>query len=333
MKRFLMAAIVLSLLCAFGVRRATAQVCSVSVRMVNHNRYAYDTAEECFGVPVVGHSVPFGNWGVSSNVGSKRDADQFQGWHPSCNPGSGTLVEWNSCSVDYVKPDADCLRLNFPDPSGVYPYPANGYPFTDSYPHNNYVPIAGGTDHCVDQYSPCGPNLYGVAGVSVGVSPIQDYDGDGYGDAGGCADLDGAQVIVQQNFMTVYELDGVETADVIDSLYFQDVTVTLRCFAEGCWAVGDYYGGDGWIDDIGNQFSPEYKYPFLYQNNHGQISYATDPGVPAKRIDATIRIGGVTGYYYGPRPCSSADEEACRASGGRWVPEDCSCRERCNECA
>ena len=50
--------------------------CTFSVNMVNHNRYAYDTVEEC-SLP---HTVPFGNWGVSSNVGSKQDGEQFKGW-------------------------------------------------------------------------------------------------------------------------------------------------------------------------------------------------------------------------------------------------------------
>ena len=75
---------------AFAAADAYAQVCTISGYMVNHNRYAYDTAEECLNCPIFCHSVPFGNWGVSSNVGSKRDADQFQGWYPNCNPGSGT---------------------------------------------------------------------------------------------------------------------------------------------------------------------------------------------------------------------------------------------------
>lgn len=52
--------------------------CSFSINMVNNNRYAYDTAEEC--APNV-HSVPFGNWGVSSNVDSKQDAGQ-PGYRP-----------------------------------------------------------------------------------------------------------------------------------------------------------------------------------------------------------------------------------------------------------
>ena len=332
MKQLLAPATLVCALLAFGVAPASAQTCVINGYMVNHNRFAYDTAEECLNCPIFCHSIPFGNWGVSSNVGTKQNADQFQGWHPNCNPGPGTLVEWNSCSRDYVKPDLDCQRLNFPDFAGLFPYPANGYPFTDSYAHNNNVPIAGGSDRCVDQTSPCGPNVYGTWSVYVPVGPVDDMDGDGFLDSGGCLQLDGATVTVTQNFMTVYELDSGND-DLINSLYFPNVSITLRCFSpEWCLAVGDN-NGDGWIDDIFNRTSSGYVYPFLYQDNHDRISYATDPGVLAKRLDAVIRIGSARGWYWGPRPCDPAERDACESSNGRWVEEDCSCRERCNECA
>jgi hypothetical protein len=298
--------------------------CSFTVSMVNHNRYAYDTAEECSGW----HSAPFGNWGVSSNVGSWVDGHQFQGWNPSCNVTGSTLVEWNSCSRGYVKPDPDCRRLNFPDPAGAVPYPANGYPFTDSYWHNDYVPAAGGNQTCVDQYSPCGPNAYGTVVYDAYVSRAQDLNGDYILDSGGCQDLDGYQIGVQQNFMTVYELDW-DGNDVVNSLYFPNVWATLRCTPESCTAVNDA-NYDGWIEDIHNRSSPEYVQPHLYQDNHGRVSYSTDPGVLAKRIDATIRIGMVSGYYTGPYPWMCTQEQAMwcsyRGWGFYWDYEACECR-------
>lgn len=299
-------------------------VCSFSISMVNHNRFAYDTAEECRGW----HSGPFGNWGVSSNVGSKVDGHQFQGWNPSCNPGPGTLVEWNSCSRDYSKPDWDCDRLTFPTPSGTVPYPANGYPFTDSYWHNDWVP-PNGTWYCVDQYSPCGPNVYGTVGYHVGVSPVQDWDGDNVMDAGGCKDLDGYWIGVQQNYMSVYELDW-DGDDIVNSLYYPNLWAPLSCTPESCHPVGDS-NWDGWMDDIGNRASPEYVWPHLYQDNQNRISWSTDPGVPAKRIDATIRIGRVSGYYSGPYPwgyCGNpSGEQDCNSMGYpyQWDPNTCSC--------
>jgi hypothetical protein len=298
--------------------------CTFTVSMVNHNRYAYDTAEECLACPTPPcHSTPTGVWGVSSNVGSKMDADQFKGWTKAC---SELKVDWNSCSREYVKPDLDCHRLNFPDPAGAYPYPANGYPFADSYGHNNNVPAVGGTDTCVDQYSPCGYNVYGTATASFGVSPVADWDGDGIMDAGGCKDLDGYYIGVQQNFMTVYEMDWPDSDDVINSLYYPNVWATLTCSPEGCFVVNDN-NFDGWIDDIGNQFSSEYVQPTLYQDNHDRISYATDPGVLAKRIDATIRIGRVNGYYSGPYPtsCDPWQEQHCYNRGGTWDSFNCMC--------
>ncbi len=297
-------------------------VCSFSIGMVNHNRYAYDTAEECSGW----HSVPFGNWGVSSNVGSKIDGHQFQGWYPTCQVSGSTWVEWNSCSRGYVKPDLDCRRLNFPDPAGTALYPANGYPFTDSYLHNNSVPVAGGNHTCVDQYSPCGPNVYGTVGSSIGVSAVEDSDGDNVMDSGGCKDLDGVWIGVQQNFMTVYELDW-DGDDLINSLYFPTVWAPLRCSAETCTAVNDN-NYDGWIDDIYDRSSPEYVQPYLYQDNLGRISYSTDPGVLAKRIDATIRIGKVSGRYSGPYPCNPSEEQDCYNRGGPywWDSSACICR-------
>src|SRR3989442_9297609 len=79
---------------SFLIQPAFAQnQCVIDVSLVNHNRYAYQTAEECARFF---HSTPWGNWGVSSNVGSKRDADQFKGWRQAC---SQLKVEWNSCSV------------------------------------------------------------------------------------------------------------------------------------------------------------------------------------------------------------------------------------------
>ena len=327
MKRALIFLILLPgfVLCASPTAFGQAQ-CVFSVSMVNNNRYAYDTAEECLTCWPFCHSVPFGNWGVSSNVGSKQDSNQFQGWHPSCNPGAGTLVEWNSCSRDYVKPDLNCERLNFPDPAGLYPYPQNGYPFTDSYSHNNNVPAAGGNQTCVDQYSPCGPNVYGTVTAGFGVSPVVDWDNDGILDGGGCQDLDGYYIGVQQNFMTVYELDSPDSDDVINSLYYPNVWATLRCTPEGCFVTSDN-NYDGWIDDINNQFSSEYVQPTLYQDNLDRISYATDPGVLAKRIDATIRIGRVSGYYSGPMPsfCDPWQEQYCYNRGGTWDSFNCSC--------
>lgn len=263
--------------------------CVINVQMVNHNRYAYETAEECSRFF---HSVPWGNWGVSSNVGSKQDKDQFKGWREPCTQ---TKVQWNSCSERSSYRSS--TYLNFPNRNVAYPYPANGYPFSDPYSWNDTVPPYGAT-YNVDQYSPCGPNTYGGFQVSQAVSPPVDNDSDGVFEAGGCADLNGIALNVQQNFMTVYELDSPDTDDLVQSLYFPDVSVLLRCTPEACLAEGDS-DFDSRIDDIFDQLSPAYLWPTLYQDNNGVSCSPSDPGVPCKRIDATISVGSVSGYYTG----------------------------------
>ena len=55
-----------------------AQVCRLSVAGLNRDRkVSGEIATEC---PAPVHSAPFGNWGVTSNYGQKRDSHQFQGW-------------------------------------------------------------------------------------------------------------------------------------------------------------------------------------------------------------------------------------------------------------
>ncbi len=275
--------------------------CTVSVSMINHNRYAYETDEECSGI----HSVPWGNWGISSNVGSKQDADQFKGWRQPC---SYTKVEWNSCAANESRPN-ECYRLNLPDPSGAYPYPANGYPYSDSYAWNDWVPPYG-PDICVDQYSPCGFNGYGGTWIGYWVNSPRDYDCDGIFDSGGCLDLNGSAFTVQNNFMTAYELDPWDDDELVQTVYFPNVSVTLNCDVYGCTAVGDN-NYDGWLDDVSNQFSAEYKWPTSYQDDWGVTCYPGNQGVPCKRIDATIRIGFAMGYLNG-NPCDPSCDPSCQ---------------------
>ncbi|HKX28764.1 MAG TPA: hypothetical protein VJ302_13780 [Blastocatellia bacterium] len=292
-----------ALLLIFASTDAAAQQCTIYVGLVNHNRYAYETDEECSG-PV--HTVPWGNWGVNSNVGSVQDTDQFKGWRQSC---SEVKVEWNSCSVNYAHPDQNCERLNFPNWGDTYPHPANGYPFTDPYGWNDSTPPSGPTT-CVDQYSPCGFNQYGSVAATYRVSSPKDFNCDGTFESGGCQDLNGMSFTVRNNFMTVYELDKPDRDDLIQSMYFPDLTVTLKCDAARCYAVGDN-DLDGLIDDVNNQFSPEYKWPTLYQDDWDAVCYPGDPRVPCKRIDTTIRIGRLNGAL-NRTPCDPVCNSGCR---------------------
>ena len=278
--------------------------CIVDFKMVNHNRYVYDSDEEC--PPRI--SAFWGNWGVSSNVGEKIDGHQFQGWY---HGGSDGWYEWNSCAADTVRPNF--RMFNFPVPSGQQPYPANNYPFSDPFTHNNCVPPHGdsdcdGNEYYVDQISTTGvSNHYGTQRRTIRVNLPDDNDCDGIMDSGGCADLDGLTYAIRNNFMTLYELDhGGE--DLVQSVYFPDVSGTLECTVEGCFAVtdADY---DGWNDDRHDQSSSAYVWPTRYQDDWGVVCSASDPLVPCKRVDATIRLGGIEGFYAGDLCDSSCDPQ------------------------
>ena len=272
--------------------------CVISINLVNHNRYAYQTGEECGRFF---HSTPWGNWGVSSNAGSRRDTDQFKGWLQPCGE---TKVEWNSCSIEsryrtfgYLNFPNTRVRLDRRFGLTAYPYPANGYPFSDSFPWNDNV-LPYGRDYLVDQYSPCGPSTYGSVELSLIVSSLVDANKDGISDSGGCADLNGRLLNVQQNFMSIYELDTPDPDDLIESLYFPDLAVRLRCTPLGCVAAGDN-DFNGWPDDLNDPFSHAYVWPILYQDQRDVICRPGDAGVPCKSIDATIRVGRVFGEYLG----------------------------------
>ncbi len=290
MKRLLCSIIPLMVLCCGLAPAASGEPrCVIKVELVNHNRYAYRTAEECGRFF---HTSPWGNWGVNSNLGTRLDTDQFQGWRQPCERAK---VEWNSCSERSRYRSA--AYLNFPSLQVVYPYPANGYPFADPFGWNDLVPPQGFAHH-VDQYSPCGPNVYGGVQLSLAVTEQKDFNGDGIPDAGGCADLSGQPLQVRQNFISLYEMDSPDPDDLIQSLYFPDLEIILNCTPDRCVPAGDA-DLDGAPDDLNDPASPQYQWPILYQDQRGVICRPGDPGVPCKRIDAAIRIGGALGYYIG----------------------------------
>lgn len=60
--------------------------CQHYVEMFNRDRHVYEAPNaECGGI----HTVPFGNWGVDSNYGSRQDTDQFAGWCDDPGPVCG----------------------------------------------------------------------------------------------------------------------------------------------------------------------------------------------------------------------------------------------------
>ncbi|MEJ7608587.1 MAG: hypothetical protein WKF37_20530 [Bryobacteraceae bacterium] len=82
------------------------QVCRISTSGLNRSRQVTGQIHaEC---PITIHTVPFGNWGVTSNFGQKQNGHQFQDWchdTPICDNNGNCRTEcvdgwyeWNSCT-------------------------------------------------------------------------------------------------------------------------------------------------------------------------------------------------------------------------------------------
>jgi uncharacterized protein (TIGR03437 family) len=193
---------------------AAGQVCRVSVSGINRNRRVIGGVNvEC---PVTLHTVPFGNWGVTSNFGQKVNGNQFQGWchdsfvcdnngncNTSCQDG---WYEWNSCTDNSRYRAPNCTLYNTPD--------------------------------CTQQVSPTGVNVHGTRTVDV---PVRCPSAAG----GGCEDLRTFSNGV--NFMSLYELDPATGDELIQSLYFPQSAVTMACNPWSCdasiseWVPPQFY--------------------------------------------------------------------------------------------
>jgi uncharacterized protein (TIGR03437 family) len=189
---------------------ASAQVCQISAAGLNRERrVAGPIHAEC---PPTIHTVPFGNWGVTSNFGQKGDTDQFQGWcrqlrvcdnDGNCSTQcSDDHYEWNSCT--------DVARWASP----------NCTLYNDA--------------NCTRQVSTTGVNVHGTRVGEVRVRCPTDTNQDGIADQGGCAD---ARVYRSgTNFMSLYEIDPGTSDELIQTMYFPEVVLDLQCDQWGCTA-------------------------------------------------------------------------------------------------
>lgn len=150
------------------------------------------------------HSVPWGIWGVSSNVGGVSGKNQFKGW---AELGSLEHREWNSCTSDY--PPINCTYYN--------------------------------DANCTKQITDHGINTYGQVGTQYTVSCPRRYTDGTW--RGGCKDFEGNNITLSQNFMTLYEKDLPDADDLVQSLYFPNLSRTLS----GCDAWGCPEQGSSWV--------------------------------------------------------------------------------------
>jgi uncharacterized protein (TIGR03437 family) len=161
------------------------------------------------------HSAPFGNWGVTSNFGHKRDGAQFEGWcHDNQeivdNAGIRQRVcgtrwyEWNSCTDIDLYRGPNCTLYN--------------------------------AANCTEQVTANGVNVLGTQTVDIAVGCPVDVNGDGRLDEGGCS---GVRTYSHgTNFMSVYELDPLTGDDLIQTLIYPQTVVDLTCDFWGCLPAG-----------------------------------------------------------------------------------------------
>jgi len=206
--RFYQAGFIILTACPF----AAAQVCRLSVAGINQSRRVTGQIHvEC--PEEVIHSAPFGNWGVTSSFGQKGNSHQFDGWchNTQACDNSGHCVtdctdgwyEWNSCTDHSLYRAPNCSLYN--------------------------------SANCTEQVSTTGVNVYGTKTVDIPVRCPIDTNSDGVPDQGGCKDV---QVYASgTNFMSLYELDPICCDQLVQTVYFPQLTVPLSCDVAGCAAT------------------------------------------------------------------------------------------------
>lgn len=189
---------------------AMAQVCELSVSGVNRNRRLIGGVNAECPAPNPFHTAPFGNWGVTSNFGSKENGHQFQGWchntrvcdnngscHDNCADG---WYEWNSCTDDPAFRAPNCTLYN--------------------------------ANECREQVTVTGVNVHGTRVANLAASCPADTNGDGLADSGGCSRM--SFYSSGTNFMSVYELDPASPDELVQTIYFPETALDLSCGVFGC---------------------------------------------------------------------------------------------------
>ena len=211
----------------------THEVVVVTLIGQNYKRTVAGTVNvECGGPPVVGHSAPFGNWGVASNYGDIEDTDQFRGW--KYEDGLPTKLQWNSCTS---------LRSEFL-PGNCEFYNDNECLTQKSKPFEAIVTHGGLSYRYSETECPAAPAVFGE------------------GPTEGCRRLNGIRVGQSSNHMTLYELDAwrpppffgavTDGHDLVKTINFPGTWETFsNCGYENCpevvtdWVVKGSQSDDG----------------------------------------------------------------------------------------
>lgn len=115
MKHLSLLAIMVSF-CVYNLVAQPSDSCLITYGGENRDRTigtnAYISAECPGDWP---HTAPFGNWGVTSNYGHARDANQFAGWEEGTIAGTTRPNwQWNSCTIhpDFSPPNTEFYNDN-----------------------------------------------------------------------------------------------------------------------------------------------------------------------------------------------------------------------------
>ena len=182
--------------------------CAVTLEGQNRNRTVAGAVNVECGFDTEPHTAPFGNWGVNSFYGRKKDTDQFRGWKHEDGP--STKRHWNSCTTrdpTFAAPNCDFYNANECTTQSRSEVVTHG---TVTYRSAN---------QCPQHLSPDNPR------------------------PSGCANKTGTTAAVTNNNMEIFELDSVDPTggrivnddDPVENLYFPSTRVTFtECTYAGC---------------------------------------------------------------------------------------------------
>ncbi len=187
-----------------------AQVCRFLIDAFNKERDVWGPVHTECGAGL--HSAPFGNWGVSSNFGTKQDSHQFNGW----------------CRYSYVCDNFSNCKTECQDPW----YQWNSCTDIAQYSPPNCTLYNAGS--CTTQTTVTGTNYYGGYYMDLSTDCPYDWDGDGQCDEGGCMDI--TSLSFGTNYMSIYELDWPDADDLVQTPYFPNTTrrAVTRALVVGC---------------------------------------------------------------------------------------------------
>lgn len=187
--------------------------CYYTIEFYNRNRWVTGPVNrECDDrfIPFQWHSPPWGNWGVDSNYGRRRDGFQFPGWHAA----DGWL-QWNSCTTRRAKFRAPNSRF--------YNQPTSG---PRAFTKQQTTLLSRGSRYAAASWPILFPDSSGVT----------------------CTNMPATVNTFRNSYMELYELD-VEGDDRVVRLNYPEFNVRVacssgRCFGYSAWqspTSGTYY--------------------------------------------------------------------------------------------